>query len=97
MFYFLYQGRERFFFLFLTKKGGWKNVCKNGVPRMGMGRHLHPPRLPPSAASTRPDKMEKNQKDRASFFFTNSKSFVKMARLARMRIMACRATLRCVG
>lgn len=49
-----------FFDLFLTKKGGWKNVCKNGVPRMGIGRHLRPPRLPPLAAPTRPDEMEKN-------------------------------------
>lgn len=77
MFYSIYQGRERFFFLFLTKKGVMENVCKNGVPRMGIGRHLRPPRLPPSATSTRPDKMEKNKKDSLSFFFTNSKTFVK--------------------
>lgn len=50
---------------------------KNGVPQMGIGRHLRPPRLPPSATSTRPDKMEKNKKDSLSFFFTNSKTFVK--------------------
>ena len=70
---------------------------KMGYPGWGWGDTWRPPRLPPSATSTRPDKMEKNQKDRSSFFFTNSKTFVKMARLARMRIMACRATLRCVG
>ena len=42
MFYFLYQGRERFFFLFLTKKG-WMEKClqKWGTPD-GDGRHLAP-------------------------------------------------------
>lgn len=60
------------------------------TPRARLGCRL-PPHLPA------PTRWKKNQKDRASFFFTNSKTFVKMARLARMRIMACRATLRCVG
>lgn len=70
---------------------------KMGYPGWGWGDTSRPPRLPPFATSTRSDKMEKNQKDRASFFFTNYKMFVEMARLVRMRIMACRATLRCVG
>lgn len=53
-------GEGKFFCLISDKDGGWKNVCKSGVPRMGMGDTSPPPRLPPSAVSTLPDKMEKN-------------------------------------
>ena len=35
---------QLFFCLISDKEGGWKNVCKSGVPRMGMGDTSPPPR-----------------------------------------------------
>lgn len=35
---------QLFFCLISDKEGGWKIVCKNGVPRMGMGDTPPPPR-----------------------------------------------------
>ena len=37
-------GEGKIFRLISDKDGGWKNVCKSGVPRMGMGDTSPPPR-----------------------------------------------------
>lgn len=54
-------GEGKIFFLVFDKEGvDGKMFVKMGYPGLGWGDTLRPPRLPPSATSTRPDKMEKS-------------------------------------